>query len=29
MIKTGLYAEIIIDLTARKTDRVFHYAVPR
>lgn len=29
MVKTGLYAEIIVDLAVRKTDHVFHYAVPR
>jgi len=29
MEKTGLLAEIIVDLTARGTDRVFHYAVPQ
>mgnify|MGYP000875660745 CR=1 FL=1 len=29
MVKNGLYAEIIVDLAVRKTDRVFHYAVPK
>ncbi|MDD4239315.1 MAG: primosomal protein N' [Desulfotomaculaceae bacterium] len=29
MVKTGLYAEIIVDLAVRKTDHVFHYAVPQ
>lgn len=28
MVKTSSYVEIIVDLTARKTDHVFHYAVP-
>jgi len=28
MKQNGPYAEIIVDLTARRTDRVFHYAVP-
>ncbi|OPY57198.1 MAG: Primosomal protein N' [Pelotomaculum sp. PtaU1.Bin035] len=28
MKKTGPYAEVIVDLNARRTDRVFHYAVP-
>lgn len=28
MVKNGPYVEIIVDLTAKKTDRVFHYAVP-
>lgn len=28
MEQTGPFAEIIVDLNTRKTDRVFHYAVP-
>lgn len=28
MKKTGPFAEVIIDLNARETDRVFHYSVP-
>lgn len=28
MEQTGPFAEVIVDLNARRTDRVFHYAVP-
>lgn len=29
MEQSGPYAEIIVDLNTRKTDRVFHYAIPQ
>jgi len=29
MVKTGLYAEVIVDLATRRTDQVFHYAIPQ
>lgn len=29
MVKTGHYAEIIVDLAVRRTDQVFHYAIPQ